>query len=221
MRYIVIVFDFVSIVILKIFHHVFARYVVKGSKNFEKINGPVIIIINHSSKLDPYTMAASIPFKYLHKVLPFRFATSHKFYDNPLLKPWLVLWGCFPVYPKSGTIPEILRQAVEITKDPNQKSIVIFPEGKICKTTDRPPARLGTSYLAKESNWVILPVGIRGTINITTIKFFTFRTRLRIRFGEPFYYKDVADENDDLRVGAEKMMNKVNELLVEEGDSSN
>ena len=216
MRLISFLFDIVSIVVLKIFHFLFSRLTVYGKDNFKKIDGPVIIIANHSSMLDPFTMVTAIPFRYMYKVLPMRFAMNYRIYNMLLLKPFLYLWGCYPVYPKTGDLAHVLKPTIAITNDLSSKSIIIFPEGKVEKNNIRPNARPGAAYVARESKWQILPVGINGTHSTTVFKFFTFRNKYTVRFGEPFHFNDISDDKEDLREVAKKIMNRAYDLMKED-----
>jgi len=212
MHHVLIFTSYLTATVSKIIFGIFANLSSKGVENLKYIEGPVLIISNHSSILDPYVLTAGVPYKYLPKIVPPRFATYHRFYNNPLLKPFMYLWGCFPVYPKTGDLSHVLRSAIAITKDKREKSILIYPEGLVVKSLQRPPARPGISYLARESGWQILPVAVRGTLKTSLVRFITFRENYTVTFGKPFYYKDIAVSDDDIQT-AQLIMDRVIQLF--------
>ena len=190
----------------------FAGLKIDGTHFLEVVNGPVIFISNHRNEFDPWLLATSVPFKFHKIVLPFRFATHARFMENPFLKPILKLWGCYPIAPGSGSLEQVLDSALKITKD-REQSMVFFPEGKLVKKGEPSKARPGIAYLAKTSKWLIMPVGLTGVEDLSFLKFITFQNKLTVRFGQPFYYHEIANEGEDLIAVSEKMMQRVNKLV--------
>lgn len=215
MKLIVSIWQYLTILVLRVFLTVFAGFKIDGRYFLEVINGPVIFIANHRSKLDPYILSTAIPFKFHKNILPFRFATTITYMKKPLLRPWLKLWGCFAIAPRSGSLEEVLKPALKILKFRDQ-SMVYFPEGKIVKAGEHRSARPGVAYLAKHSKWLIIPVGVNGSNNLSFIKFFTFKKRVSVHFGQPFYYHEIASPDEDLVKVAQRMMERVNKLVNEE-----
>jgi long-chain acyl-CoA synthetase len=206
-------FQYFTILVERFIFKLFAGLRVEGRQFLEVLNGPVIFIANHRSMLDPYVLTAAIPFKHHRYVLPFRFATKVTYLNNPLLKPFLTLWGCFPVAPRSGSIEEVLAPALDVTRD-REQSMVYFPEGKVIKEEGLHQARPGIAYLTKRSGWLIVPVGLLGLRETTWLRFLSFRNHYTVRFGQPFYYHEVAAKDDELTDAAQKIMGRVNKLLV-------
>ena len=130
MKKVIIIFQWITTVVIRPLNFFFASITVEGAHFLENINGPVIFIANHRSMFDPWILSTSLPIKYLKKFLPFRYATGAKFLNNPFLRPFLLIYGCFPIKPKSGGIKEALKPAIEVLKDKKQ-SIVFFPEGEL------------------------------------------------------------------------------------------
>jgi len=214
MKKITIYFQWISTLTIRPLTTIFAGLKVEGTQFLNTSQGPVIFITNHRGMFDPWLLASSLPFKNLKNLFPFRFATSIKFLNNPLLRPFLLMYGCFPVAPKSGTIEEVLKPSMDVFNDRKQ-SMLFFPEGKVVYPGMKAKARPGIAYLARESGWLVIPVGLSGAGKLNPLQFFTFRRKITVRIGQPFFYHEIAGKDEELIPVAEKMMKRVYKLMDE------
>ena len=81
---------------LKLIFKFFMRVEIEGRENARNLKGPLIIIINHASWIDPFVVATAFSFN--SKVFPIRYACLWKYFYFPLLFP--IFWpaGAFPIW---------------------------------------------------------------------------------------------------------------------------
>lgn len=179
---------------------------VKGGDNFKNLKSPFIIMSNHTSYMDSFIAGSAIPFfKYL-KYPPTRFMTYRKFIVMPFVGIIIKLFGAYPIERHSGKpVEEVLFSTMNILK--KGELIMIYPEGKLPKNPSYDKnARSGVAYLAKSSGLPVLPAAIKRRNR----KFFL--PKFQVIFGSPFFYKDIAEDGEDLKSAAQKMMEKVWQL---------
>ena len=214
MKAIIIISQYLTFLIIRPLMHIFAGLKVEGKQFLETINGPVIFIANHRNMADPFLAGTAMPFKWFLRVTPYRFMTKVRFVKNPYIKLIMKMWGTFTVAAGTGSLEQVLRPTREILNDP-QQSLFIFPEGGVITPDKKSIAKPGVAYLARESKRLIVPIAIIGTAEMSWLKFFTWQNKLIIRFGQPFYYHEVAEKDDDLRLAAENIFARVNKMLPE------
>ena len=112
-----------------------------------------IIYANHQSRLDPLIICASLRFKTLKQLLPFRFFVENSYLNGPM-KAFLTLMGGFPAHYEPNQSYGLDRARSLLA---SQQTIVIFPPGK---RTREPIAKSGVSVLAAESDVHLIPVHI-------------------------------------------------------------
>jgi 1-acyl-sn-glycerol-3-phosphate acyltransferase len=93
-------------------------------KNIERLPkvGPLIIVCNHRSFLDPFLLTS-----FLNTPINF---VCHRFMANvPVLREMLQVWGGFPLshHDKNDWYPDLLQDATNLLN--RGKTIGIFPEG--------------------------------------------------------------------------------------------
>jgi len=152
----------------------FADVEIIGEANLPK-TGPLIVIGNHFSFLDPvaFVRFSPWPIDFVGAAFP------------PFAPGWTKLitsmWGFYKLYRGTGS-KEALRAAEAILAQ--NGTLGIFPEGGSWATVLK-PARPGTAYLAARTGAKLLPVGLYGFNDV-----FPFRLRDRakpvIKIGEPF-----------------------------------
>ena len=114
--------------------------------------GPLIIVSNHQSNMDPPILAASIPRR-------MTFMAKRGLFHNPLASSFLKAYGAFPLNQSGNDLGAIQRSLRILAKD---GVIAIFPEGTRSPNAMR-KAIPGISMIALRSRAPILPVGIVGT----------------------------------------------------------
>jgi 1-acyl-sn-glycerol-3-phosphate acyltransferase len=105
-----------------------------GLTDFPK-TGPCLIIANHACWLDPIFLARALP----RPVTPMMTA---KFYDLPIIRRLMVCFGVIRVPEKAlkKDAPEIQEAIAALDRG---ECVVIFPEGYLRRTEDRPLRRFG------------------------------------------------------------------------------
>ncbi len=160
--------------------------------------GPYILVGNHISWLDPEWIAWAVrePVKYMAKEEIFEW-----FFVGGLIR----FIGCFPV--KRGTSDR--RAFVTALKVlANGQVLGFFPEGHRSETGAMIRAHPGIAGIALRSGVPLVPVGVTGSRGVFG-KF--WRRDLTLRFGKPFYAKDLGEVEP--QAVADAIMRKVAELL--------
>jgi 1-acyl-sn-glycerol-3-phosphate acyltransferase len=105
-----------------------------GLKAFPE-TGPCLVLANHACWLDPIFLAKVLP----RQVTPMMTA---KFYDLPVMRRLMVLFGIIRVPEKAlkKDAPELLEAIAALDRG---ECVVIFPEGYLRRTEDRPLRRFG------------------------------------------------------------------------------
>lgn len=100
--------------------------------------GPIIVVSNHSSSLDPFVIISYLPKDARRKMLPMKFMTANEFYFTKL-RPIMFAMGCFPARARGSYAHYGIKESVRTLK--NRYSLLIFPEGK--RVSKREPAKNG------------------------------------------------------------------------------
>lgn len=162
--------------------------------------GPYILVGNHISWLDPEWIAWAVrkPVKYMAKEEIFEW-----FFVGGLIR----FIGCFPV--KRGTSDR--RAFVTALKVlGNGQVLGFFPEGHRSESGAMITGHPGIAGIALRSGVPLVPVGVTGSRGVFG-KF--WRRDLTLRFGTPFYAKDLGETES--QAVADAIMRKVAALLPE------
>ena len=118
-----------------------------GQENVPK-EGPVIVVANHFSFIDPAAMVRAVPH-------PIEFIGGTRMPNAPSTVTWLPkIWGYLPVY-RGGVSRNAIRASEAVLQ---QKGFLgIFPEAGSWATVLR-PARPGAAFLAARTGARILPM---------------------------------------------------------------
>ena len=121
-------------------------------------NKPYVIVANHTGMPDPFLICYSLSLKHHKKLSPYRFFIVNRFFYAPL-GIYLRFMGGFPAH-KHEKLPYGLDVAYEAIQA--NQTVVIFPEGKISKTSKQQfePKR-GVSVLAKEKDVKLIPARVK------------------------------------------------------------
>lgn len=147
----------ILVVIVRIFLFPFYRIKVHGKENIpDKTN--IIACANHSSNLDPFLLAISLPIK-------FNFMAKKELFEIPVIRKILKAVGAFPIN-RQGSDLKALRYAIGLIKD--GETLGIFPEGTRVKEISRDNMHEGIGFIALKSKADILPIEI-----VTSYKIFS------------------------------------------------
>ncbi len=193
------------------FGKLFLRLKIEGKENFSEIkHGGVIFFSNHIGFLDGTMIGSCIPYSYYRKIHSIRYMTYYKYIEDTWYGSSINFCGAYSVKGK-GNIEETLKETIEILKEKKQE-IMMFPEGKKAMEINLENVKPGLGYLAEKLNPQLIPVYLEGSTTIRFKDIIFRRKKLKVVFGKPFYYKEVASENDDHLTIAKKAMGRVMEL---------
>ena len=129
------------------------RFRLEGAEH-EPPTGPLVIVSNHTSDLDPLVVGAALR-RRVH------FMAKVELFRSPLVRWWVTACGAFPV--RRG---EADRQAWRTAREILERggALVMFPEGtRGASVRDLRPPEPGAALLALRTGATILPVAIAGT----------------------------------------------------------
>jgi 1-acyl-sn-glycerol-3-phosphate acyltransferase len=123
----------------------------EGSRHMPR-RGPVLIIANHESFLDPVAVGLAVRrhICYLARKTLFR---------SRLFGGFLRSVGCVPV-DQEGVAKEGLKTCLELLKA--GRALLVFPEGERSETGKMNPLKPGIHLLIKRAAVPVLPVGVAG-----------------------------------------------------------
>ena len=187
----------------------FSDWKVTGVENVPPM-GPLVVISNHMSNLDPSFLGASVPrrLKYLAKDNLFHAV-------GPIGRWYLRNYGAFPI-DRVGVDARAFRWALrQLQQD---SALVVFPEGTRSRTASLNEAKAGAVSLILKSGAPVLPVGITGTERMQPF----FRVinptgKIRVNIGQPFSLPSIEGRpsRELLRSMTTDMMHRVCDLLPE------
>lgn len=117
-----------------------------------------IIVANHSAAMDPFLITANLRWRQVFTMCPYFFMMHNRFFDYPILRPWLYLHGCFPAFEHKKHSYGISRASELLS---NGRTVVMFPEGKVTLNDRVLPAKKGVETLANLPNTQVLPVRVK------------------------------------------------------------
>jgi len=180
---------------------------IEGKENFPK-SGPLIMVGNHFSFIDPAAFIALAPWQTLEFVGGA--VTPHA----PKLVRFLPkLWGYLPVYRGTGST-FALKEAQKILN--NGGILGIFPEGGSWAQVLR-PARPGAALLTAKTGAPLIPVGLVGLPNVfPSLRKFK-RAKIKFKIGKPFGPFEISgsryDQRRQLDEIGHQIMGKIAKLL--------
>ena len=186
---------------------VFADYKVTG-KEHVPLDGPLIIVANHQSNLDPAFLSPSLPRR-------IRFLAKDSIFRVPLANWFLRTYGAFPLN-RDGVDITAHRWSVAHLKSGG--ALALFPEGT------RNPRGMGLAHpgvarLALSTKTRLLPVGITGTEGLgSVLRVFNPTGRIRMNIGEPFELPPVEGRpgKDEMEAITGMIMRRIAALLPAE-----
>jgi 1-acyl-sn-glycerol-3-phosphate acyltransferase len=142
----------ISRAILRALLRLFCGFTVAGRQHEPRV-GPVIVVSNHLSDLDPLVVGSALR-------RPTWFMAKEELFKPPLLRWWVTACGAFPVR-RGEPDRRAFRTALEILR--RGGVLVMFPEGTRGRDRTLRPPEPGAAMLALRSGAPILPVAVLGT----------------------------------------------------------
>ena len=194
-----------SNVLMKLALRFWGDWQVEGRENVPQ-DGPLIVVSNHLSNLDPPMLAASIPRRLY-------FMAKRGIFHDPLVSAFLKSWGAFPLN-RDGADISAIRWSLQTLE--RGGGLAIFPEGTRSPKGIKNPIP-GVALIARKSGAPILPVGITGTESVGAPWQIAFpRGKFKVNIGSPFTVgKDSGSKpsRDDLEATTNDIMERVASLL--------
>ncbi len=194
--------------ILKVLFKLLTRRRVSGRENVPA-GGPVMIVANHMSNLDPPLVGILIDRKVMYMAKEQLFSRKLLFFGAMLRS-----YGVFPIH-KSRIDLDAPRKAKQLLTEGHP--LMVFPEGKRSKDRRLHSPVSGPALIASRTGAPILPVGITGTENSQEI-WRLKRPLLTVNFGKPFHLSPVTGKltKEELAERSDCIMRHIAELLPPE-----
>lgn len=173
----------------KLFFKLFTGLEVSNTEVFSKMKRPFIIAPNHQSYLDPFIITGNYPFDIFKNT--FHVGAAEYFAGS--FMSWLGgLLQVVPVDPDTQLLKAMKASAIGLR---HGKVLNIYPEGERGYDGELHDFKKGASILATELELPILPVAIDGVHKVWARNSWRIRpAKVKVRFGKPFYAKDVTTE---------------------------
>ena len=185
----------------------FARRTVEGREGVPP-RGRLLVVANHQSNADPPVVAASLPRRVW-------FVGKRGLFRGPVASAVMRSWGVFPL-DRDGRDTEALRWVLHTLEQ--EQVVAIFPEATRSPHGMRRASR-GVAFIAMTAHASILPIGITGTENISTMWRVPFPfCRINVNIGQPFSLPDIEGRPDNAILDSltEMIMLRVAALLPKE-----
>lgn len=141
--------------------------------------GPVLLVSNHASVLDPPLIAGMTP-------RPVTFLAKAELFEIPVFRDLIRRLNARPIR-RDGSDPGALRAALRALE--NGEVLLVFPEGTRGDERELRPAKPGVGLLAVVSQAPVVPVYIRGTgRSWPRGRKFPRPAKVRVWFGPPLRF---------------------------------
>ena len=179
------------------------------------LTGGLIVASNHISFWDPPMIGAAIP-REVH------FLAKDELFSTPLLGPLIRSVNAIPI--RRG-VADLSGMSRAIAKLRDGGGLLMFPEGSRMRDGELHPPRPGVGMLAVSADVAIAPCFVSGTNHPG--RWLWRRERVRIWFGPPRHWRELAGEGSDdapgralyQRVG-EGVMREIAALRVRQQESA-
>lgn len=182
---------------------------VSGLDALGKVEGPCLIVANHSSHLDTPLVLCTLPGSWRRRTAVA--AAADYFFDT-----WwratasALMFNTFPIERRGGKLSATPGDLLD-----DGWNVVVFPEGTRSPDGWMERFRMGAAYIAVEHQVPVVPVGIKGSFAAMPRGRgwpVPGRPRVAVRYGEPLK----PAEGESARDFAPKIVTAVSALLDEE-----
>lgn len=163
---------------------------IKGKEKLNASRRPVIIVANHSSKLDPFVVLSAMGWRYFLRFYPWKFPLAKDYAQKWWLGKPAALVGCYKIEGR-GDLNESLKETFSCID--NGFSLIFFPEGRMVRKGEISKIKRGIGYVCEKKDVDILPIKIKHND-------FDTKGRERIRnsevvFGETFSSRELREKH--------------------------
>ncbi len=172
-------------------------------------DGPVLMMGNHISFLDPVVMISFYPDR---DIVPL---AKLEAFSQPVMRYFVSHWGAIPISRGEADL-KALKSALEHMRQ--GYIVMLYAEGTRSKT-GLIKGQEGSAYLALKTGATVVPVAIWGTRDFPFSWWRAFqRTHVYVRFGQPFRFRHEGDKlpRDEFGPMTDEAMYRIAALLPEE-----
>lgn len=181
---------------------------VEGWENIPA-DGPVVMMGNHISFVDPVVMISFYPDR---DIVPM---AKIEAFDEPILRYFVTHWGAIPVNRGEADL-KALKSSLEHIRQ--GYVVMLYAEGHRSRTGLQ-KGQEGSVYLAVKTNATVVPVAIWGSRDFPFSWWKDFRrTHINVRFGKPFRFKSEGKRlpREHFEAMTDEAMYRIAELLPPE-----
>ncbi|MBD3351463.1 MAG: hypothetical protein GF364_08245 [Candidatus Lokiarchaeota archaeon] len=188
------------------------KYQTYQASNFPEY-GPVLLVANHQSVLDPFLIGSAVPRE-------IRWMSKIQNFEMPVFRSILSFFGTFAVNREENPVV-VLDRAVERLN--NNECVGMFPAGTRSPTDKiNEKFKTGAARIVLRAQVPYVPVAIVGSHSIlpknsVKLKFH----KVEIRVGEPTWHDEIWTKEykrEDVSAIRDEMWSKINELMQAEVD---
>lgn len=183
-------------------------------RHHEPQAGPVIVVSNHLSDLDPLVIGSALS-------RPVSYMAKEELFKPPLLRWWITACGGFPVR-RGEPDRRAFRTALEVLR--RGGVLVMFPEGTRGRDRALRPPEPGAAMLALRTGAPLLPAAILGTDLVFPRDARRLRrSRITVRLGPPIHIDGGSQRSstdrprrnrDDVEAVGRRYMGEIARLLA-------
>ncbi len=178
--------------------------------------GPLVIVANHVSLLDPLAIAATFSDKQL--VHTYWGGWTGMMFTNPLTR---AISRATRVLPIDSTKAPVSSLALGLTVLKQDDFLVWFPEGERSKEGKLHPFRSGIGFLLDAEPFPVLPAWISGTHQaLPKDQWMPRRGQITVRFGAPISVKSLKENGKESQAPQQIAEALFNEVCKLSGDHS-
>jgi len=180
------------------------RPVITGKEHFPN-SGPVIVVANHASLLDPFLLAVLWP----HRIT---FLAAAYLFSMPVVGALLRAAAAIPVRTEGSELAG-MRAALRILQKGG--TIGLFPEGRVVQADRLGPFQTGWAYLALKAGVPVLPVAIKGSSQALPLgTYLPRRRKIHIHISAPWAMEMVRrPEQESLAALNAKLNSQIQQML--------
>jgi long-chain acyl-CoA synthetase len=197
------VFTCIFYAAFQFFFRAFFLLEVRGKSNFPA-KGPFLMYPNHTSYLDGFIIATSIPFRLASSTY---FVGFKKYFLHPVFKNLVKTARLVPI-DITLELVEAMQAYAYLLK--NSKIICFFPEGQRHIGEDVGPFKKGIGIIAKEVNIPLVPVYIEGAFRSwPRFALLPHPSKIRVTIGKPIMPSELLSQT----TGKSDVYESIAELL--------
>jgi 1-acyl-sn-glycerol-3-phosphate acyltransferase len=200
------VFYYVNLTWVRLILFVVSSRDILGRDNVPR-KGGLILVCNHLNNADPPVLTHATPRK-------IAWLTKAEWFSTPVIGPMLRMGGMIPVRRFDADLVA-LRRAQDLLKAGG--CLGMFPEGTRSHGAGLRKGEPGTALIALRSGATIQPAAIWGTEHVKLPRDLLGRTRVHVRFGEPFALaRPKKIRREDVEAGTRRIMTAIAAMLPSE-----